>query len=53
MVVRKRTGDKVVRRESFESLHEVRVPEEEEEKSKKPKKGSKKGQRKGRTWKAT
>jgi hypothetical protein len=36
-----------VRRESFESLNEVRVPEEEEEKSKKPGKGSKKGTEEG------
>jgi hypothetical protein len=42
MVVRKKAGDKVVRRESFESLHEVRVPEDEEEKSKKPRKVSRK-----------
>jgi hypothetical protein len=41
MVVRKRTGDKVVRRESFESLHEVQVPEEEDVRTKRPKKVSK------------
>ena len=41
--MRRKPGDKVIRRESFESLHEVRVPEEEEEgKDKKAKKKSKK-----------
>jgi hypothetical protein len=53
MVVRKKTGDKVVRRESFESLHEVRVPEEEDVRTKRPKKVQKRRKRRSQIWRTT